>query len=166
MSAQLIDFPVPERSRFSEAWAMRPASMKTRGEGSEKTKKRWDEAAQKVGGQSVLLEAFKRYLREDKDNVKWGFPGLSVWLNQQRYDHWLEASETGQTSESRQRAPEPFRSQIVSSCGEDWTRSYLDPCTFHEDGFITPATDYAKGKLLEKKEALRACGVAGIRKRE
>lgn len=166
MTAQLIEFPTPERSRFTEAWALREGQMKKRGEGVDKTKTLWDRAAKRCGGQDVLLSAFKRYLREEKEPTC-GRPGLSVWLHQQRYDHWIESSSTdclGGPERQRKASPEPIRSTVAGLLGEDWTRSYLDPCTFHDDGYITPATDYGKKKLIEKAAILKAAGVMGLRK--
>jgi hypothetical protein len=139
--------------------------MRKRGDGQDKTRKLWNKAAAKVG-HARLLEALKRYLREEKEPTC-GYPGLSVWLNGERWDHWLP-TDTGLsgTQSERARFPEPFRQGLCDALGEPFVISYLDPCTLHPDGWITPATGYAKGKLVEKGRELKAAGLVGIRNRE
>jgi len=163
-TAEIINLPVREPSSFDAAWACRSGQMKKRGDGSEKTRKLWVKAEKKVGS-ARLLEALKRYLREEKEPTC-GYPGLSVWLNGERYDHWLTEAAGASTSQPRIQAPEPQRTKLLDMLGEPFVVSYLDPCTFHEDGFITPRTDYAKGKLMEQRHALKAAGIAGIRNKE
>lgn len=109
-------------------------------------------------------------LAGDKMLAKSGGPGLQVWLSEERYDHWLEDSTCSVFAENPTDAPdrvrfpdESIRVRIVAALGEGYTRSYLDPCTLHPDGWITPATGYAKGKLMEKGRELKAAGLYGIR---
>lgn len=135
--------------------------MKKRGDGKDKTRKLWEKASKKVGS-TKLLESLKRYLREEKEPTC-GYPGLSVWLNGERYDHWLALPDTAIGPESRTKAPELIRSICLERLGDAFVRSYLDPCTFHEDGYITPATGFAMKKLMEKASELKAAGVMGIR---
>ena len=166
-TAEIINLPVREASTFDQAWSARTGQMKKRGDGSEKTRKLWVKAEKKVGS-ARLLEALKRYLREEKEPTC-GYPGLSVWLNGERYDHWLSpVASDGQSpaASCRPQTPEPLRTELIGILGEAFVLSYLDPCTFHEDGFITPRTDYAKGKLMEQRHALKAAGIAGIRAKE
>ena len=162
----VVNLPVREPSTFDDGWSARAGQMKKRGDGKDKTRKLWDKAAKKVGS-AALLAALKRYLREEKEPTC-GYPGLSVWLNGERYDHWLcAAPQPGQpTPEAASRSPEPLRGSLLVLLGEPFVLSYLDPCTFHEDGFITPATEYAMRKLVEQKGALKAAGVVGIRRKE
>lgn len=163
----VVKLPIREPSTFEEGWACRDGMMKKRGDGKDKTRKLWERHAKKVGS-AALLSALKRYLREEKEPTC-GRPGLSVWLNGERYDHWLEHSVSGSSNESsgpRAQTPEPLRSKALSLLGEGFVRSYLDPCTFHEDGYITPATGFAMKKLMEKASVLKAAGVAGLRKKE
>ena len=163
----VIPFPVKEANTFDEAWACRAGQMRKRGDGSEKTRKLWNRHAAKVG-QERLLEALRGYLREKEPTC--GFCGLSVWLNGEKYDHWLvevEISSDGvMKANGRVQFPQPFRSAIAEACGEGWTASYLDPCTLHPDGWITPATNLARGKLVEKGRILKEAGLVGIRNRE
>lgn len=151
--------PMPEASSFDAAWACRAGQMKTRGEGREKTRKLWVEAEKKVGC-ARLLEALKRYLGQKEP--AWGFRGLSVWLNGEQYDHWLPSDAAPAIAVGQQYSQ---RSALVLSLGEPFVLSYLDPCAFHEDGYITPATDFARKKLLEKASILKAAGLAGIRRK-
>jgi len=160
----VVKLPVREPSTFDDGWACRAGMMKKRGDGSDKTRKLWERHAKKVGS-AALLAALKRYLREEKEPTC-GYPGLSVWLNGERYDHWLSASPDPANEAARTVAPDSIRQKLLEAIGEPFVRSYLDPCTFHEDGFITPATEYAMRKLVEQKGALKAAGVAGIRRRE
>ncbi len=162
-AANIIPFPMREANTFDDAWQARAGQMKKRGDGQDKTRKLWNRHAAKVG-QERLLEALRGYLREKEPTC--GFCGLSVWLNGEKYDHWLESAGTSKTGEPRAVFPEPHRGQIVLSCGEPFVISYLDPCTLHPDGWITPATEYAKNKLRERGRDLKAAGLVGIRNRE
>lgn len=157
-AANIIPFPVRESNTFDEAWACRAGQMRRRGDGSEKTRKLWNKAAAKIG-HARLLEALKRYLREEKEPTC-GYPGLSVWLNGERYDHWLPDEAAVAKVE---RPPYPQRPALLAALGEPFVVSYLDPATIHDDGWITPATGYAKGKLVEKAASLKASGIMGIR---
>jgi hypothetical protein len=161
----VIPFPVKEANTFDEAWACRAGQMKKRGDGSEKTRKLWNRHAAKVG-QERLLEALRGYLREKEPT--YGFCGLSVWLNGEKYDHWLptQASSLDPSQPKAARAPEPLRASLVLALGEPFVMSYLDPCSFHDDNWITPATEYAKNKLRERGRDLKAAGLVEIRNRE
>jgi len=157
-ATNVIAFPAREENTFDQAWQARAGQMKKRGDGSEKTRKLWNKAAAKVG-HARLLEALKRYLREEKEPTC-GYPGLSVWLNGERWDHWLPDEAAVAMIEA---PPYPQRTALLASLGEPFVVSYIDPATIHPDGWITPATGYAKGKLLEKAASLKAAGLNGIR---
>ena len=157
----VIPFPVKEANTFDEAWACRAGQMKKRGDGLEKTRKLWNKAAAKVG-HARLLEALKRYLREEKEPTC-GYPGLSVWLNGERWDHWLPDEAAVAKIE---RPPYPQRPALIASFGEPFVISYIDSGVVHPDGWITPRTQTAKMKLREHGAALKAAGLVGIRKRE
>ena len=160
----VIPFPVKEANTFDEAWACRAGQMRKRGDGSEKTRKLWNRHAAKVG-QERLLEALRGYLREKEPTC--GFCGLSVWLNGEKYDHWLTVAHTDSSgADKRSTFPEPLRSALLSILGEPFVISYLDPCTLHPDGWITPATEYAKNKLRERGRDLKAAGLVGIRNKD
>ena len=160
----VIPFPVREANTFDLAWQARAGQMRKRGDGLEKTRKLWDKAAAKVG-HARLLEALKANLREKEPLSGW--PGLSVWLNGERWDHWLESADAESLAgQNRSRFPEPSRSLVAEALGEPFVISYLDPCTLHPDGWITPATEYAKNKLRERGRDLKAAGLVGIRNRE
>jgi len=153
-----------EANTFDEAWSLRAGQMRKRGDGQDKTRKLWNRHAAKVG-QERLLEALRGYLREKEPTC--GFCGLSVWLNGEKYDHWLPSiADASNPTTERPRFHEPARSCLVKQLGESWVISYLDPCTLHPDGWITPATGYAKGKLVEKGRELKAAGLVGIRAKE
>lgn len=161
----VVKLPIREPSTFEEGWACRDGMMKKRGDGKDKTRKLWERHAKKVGS-AALLSALKRYLREEKEPTC-GRPGLSVWLNGERYDHWMVSdTRSPDGSSSPIQAPEALRRELLRFLDESFVRSYLDPCTFHEDGFITPATGFAMKKLMEKASVLKAAGVAGIRRKE
>ncbi len=161
MGAEILQFPMREANTFDDAWKARTGQMRRRGDGLEKTRKLWNKAAAKVG-HARLLEALKRYLREEKEPTC-GYPGLSVWLNGERYDHWLPDEAAVAKIE---RPPYPQRPALIAILGEPFVVSYLDPATIHDDGWITPATEYAKGKLRERGRDLKAAGLVGIRNRE
>lgn len=151
---------VREASTFDQAWSCRAGMMKKRGDGSDKTRKLWERHAKKVGS-ARLLEALKAYLREKEPTC--GFCGLSVWLNGEKYDHWLEDNSQPQSHSPRKTFPEPHRASLVAALGESFVVSYCDPATVHPDMYITPRTETAKAKLYEKRHELRAAGIAGIR---
>lgn len=155
-----------EENRFLDGWALLPDSMKKRSESRAKCRKLWDDHARRCGGQEALLGALRAYLKGDKDLPKSGGPGLQVWLRAERYDHWLVDPDEPTRLSNRQTFPEPMRGKILSSTGSEWVVSYLDPSILHEDQFITPATEFARKKLLEKASVLKAAGVAGLRKKE
>jgi hypothetical protein len=115
----------------------------------------------------------RAYLAGDKMLTKSGGPGLQVWLSEERYDHWLEDETCSVFSEKltdgTQRvrfADEAIRVRIVAALGEAFTRSYIDPAVMHPDGWITPATNLARGKLVEKGRLLKEAGLIGIRNRD
>ena len=157
----VIPFPVKEANTFDLAWACRAGQMKKRGDGLEKTRKLWNKAAAKVG-HARLLEALKRYLREEKEPTC-GYPGLSVWLNGERWDHWLPTAEQVAITEA---PPYPQRTALLASLGEPFVVSYIDPAVIHLDGWITPATNLARGKLVEKGRLLKEAGLVGIRNKD
>lgn len=160
-AANVIPFPMREQNTFDDAWNARSGQMRKRGDGLDKTRKLWNRHAAKVG-HGRLLDALKRYLREEKEPTC-GYPGLSVWLNGERYDHWLPSEAAVAKVE---RPPYPQRPALIAALGEPFVVSYLDPATIHDDGWITPATEYAKGKLRERGRDLKAAGLVGIRNRE
>jgi len=156
-AANVIAFPKRDANTFDEAWTLRAGQMRKRGDGQEKTRKLWNRHAAKVG-QDRLLEALRGYLREKEPTC--GFCGLSVWLNGEKYDHWLASAEAVAKVE---RPPYPQRPALIAALGEPFVVSYIDPATIHSDGWITPATGFAKGKLIEKARELKAAGLVGIR---
>jgi hypothetical protein len=164
----VVQFPTASVvSTFEDAWSLIPASMKTRSLSRAKLKPIWDRHAKTAGGQDVLIGALRAYLKGDKDLPKSGGPGLQVWLNQGKYDHWIEAGNSVVEAEGLPDRPtfpdEAIRASVVASCGLGWVVSYLDPCELHSDGFITPKTGFALGKLRENARELKAAGIMGIR---
>lgn len=160
----VVQFPAREASTFEQAWACRAGMMKKRGDGSDKTRKLWERHSKRVGS-ARLLEALKRYLREEKE-PQCGYPGLSVWLNGERYDHWMPSDTSllgGPTGHNRPTTPEPARTALVGLLGEPFVRSYVDPAEITDDGWIIPRTGMARDKLMEQKNALKAAGLVGIR---
>lgn len=155
-----VNLPIREPSTFDQGWVARQGAMKTRGLGKEPTRKLWEREAKRVGS-AALLEALKRFLREKPEKDGYTHCGLSVWLNQQRADHWLVEPE--KASCTRQY---PLRKALSEALGESFVRSYLDPCQFTEDNHIIPATEFAKKKLIEKASVLKSCGLVGIRSKE
>jgi hypothetical protein len=162
VSAQLIPFPKREASTFEEAWALRAGQMKKRGSGREKTAKLWNKAAARVG-QKELLGALRRYLREEKEPT-YGYPGLSVWLNDERWDHWL-VSEVTSSADNIDKLPkfaEPYRSRLVELCGEPWVRSYIDRCEL-DGSVLVVANSFSAGRIREKAREMKAAGLTALR---
>lgn len=164
LASNVVAFPVSVPSTFDTAWGMRRGEMKTRGEGRDKTRKLWFREAVRVGGQDILLAALTRFLNEKKEVGGYTYPGLSVWLNQQRADHWLEESATGipATGVMAQRFPEPYRSALVASCGEVWVKSYVD--RFKLDGTVlVVSSPTAAARIREKGSAMKEAGLTALR---
>jgi hypothetical protein len=73
---------------FQRFW--RAASPDARGRTSQaKTWGPFDKAAKAAGGRAVIADAYGRYAAEDRDVQRTGGPGLHVWLNDRRWEHWL-----------------------------------------------------------------------------
>ena len=123
----------------------------------------WDSHGAQIG-HDVLLGALKRYLAKDADLPKSGGPGLQVWLRARRYEHWL-ADEPVAAAVPVDGFAEPYRSALVAACGDDWVRSYLDPCKL-EGATLVVRTDFAIKKLLERRDIFRRLGLTGMRKRK
>lgn len=152
-----------EPNRFDDGWKLLPDTMKKRSDSRAKVRKVWDMHAKRCGGQDKLLAALRTYLSGDKDLPKSGGPGLQVWLRAEKYDHWMPDEASIAMAET---PPYPQRPALIKSLGEPFVKSYIDSGTVHDDGFITPRTDYAKGKLMEKARELKQAGIAGIRSRQ
>ena len=159
--SNVVAFPVSAVVSFDDGWNARKGQMRTRGDGKEKTRKLWNKHA-KLIGQDRLLAALQRYLREEKEPTC-GYPGLSVWLNGERYDHWLTESETVSIDGvAALRFPEPFRASLVASCGETWVRSYID--RFKLDGTVlVVSSPTAAAKIKENAWAMKEAGLTALR---
>lgn len=55
----------------------------------EKTWGPFERAAKKAGGRALIADAYDRYKAEDRDVQRTGGPGLHVWLNDGRWEHYL-----------------------------------------------------------------------------
>lgn len=171
MSAQLIDFPTASvQSSFEDAWSLLPSSMKTRSLSRAKLKPIWDRHAKQAGGQDVLLGALRAYLKGDKDLPKSGGPGLQVWLNNGKYDHWIESGNSVVADVSQDDEigfpDRAIRDHCIKALGLAWVKSYLDPCEMvpgPHGPLIVPKTGYARTKLEEQKHILKAAGLYGMR---
>lgn len=165
--SNVVAFPVAAVSTFDQGWDCRQGQMKRRGDGKEKTRKLWNKAA-KVIGQDRLLAALGRYLKEEKE-PSCGYPGLSVWLNGERWDHWLpDPTETIRLANAPV-FPEPMRTAVLAATSSEWVRSYLDPCIIIQSPngpLLQPKTDYARRKLMEHAGLFKSLGLYGIRRTE
>ena len=161
LASNVVAFPVSAVVSFDDAWEARRGQMRTRGDGKEKTRKLWLKHA-KLVGQDRLLAALRRYLKEEKEPTC-GYPGLSVWLNGERYDHWMEAPMTiGSNDSHSPRFPEPYRSALVASCGEVWVKSYVD--RFKLDGTVlVVSSPTAAARIKEKAQEMKASGLTALR---
>lgn len=164
----LLKFPTETvQSTFECGWTARQGEMKTRGEGRDKTRKLWNKEAARLGGQDVLLAALKRFLREKPEKDGYTHPGLSVWLNQQRADHWVTSISGAIDGTSRTAFPDQkIRDAVLSALGEPFTISYLDSCILIDGTLgplLQPKTDYARRKLMEHAGLFKSLGLFGIR---
>lgn len=154
-----------EANRFLDAWALLPATMKTRSDSRAKLRPLWDSHAKRLGGQDVLLGALRAYLKGDKDLPKSGGPGLQVWLRAERYDHWLEAENSVVIQDDdRPKLCEPFRSRLVELCGEGWVISYVDMCNLDGTVLVVPEGKLtAMAKIRENARQMKAAGLTAVR---
>lgn len=163
----LLRFPTEAvQSTFDQGWAARQGEMKTRGEGKDKTRKLWNKEAARLGGQDVLLSALQRFFREKPEKDGYTHPGLSVWLNQQRADHWVVTEAEVVRIEAGAFPDKRIRDAVLASQGLPFVVSYLDPCVLIESPngpLLQPKTDYARRKLLEHAGLFKSLGLYGIR---
>ncbi len=154
-----------EPATFDAAWGLLPETMRRRSESRAKCRVLWDREAKRLGGQLSLLARLKTYLRDDRDLVKSGGPGLQVLMRQGRLEHWVET-----VSEANPVEPFPMaglRAEVAAQRGEAFCRSYLDRCSVETSKslvLIVP-THYAIDKLKEVGATMKAHGITGMRKR-
>jgi hypothetical protein len=78
---------------FNQAWKACTQTMRQRSSQA-KSKTAWTRAAAKIEPER-LLAALKRYRSEDRDVERSGGPGFHIWLNDQKYEHWLPKEANG-----------------------------------------------------------------------
>lgn len=109
---------------------------------------------------ALLPQAIARYAREGREpNEDCGAPAMERWLRDTRYLDWLEPA---QPSASLWSGPAEIREAFVAVHGEDFARSYLDPCTWQDvpTRAVIPRTGVAAAKLrTEAAATLRRQGV-------
>jgi len=152
--------PELEPATFDAAWGLLPETMKRRSESKAKCKVLWDRESKRLGGQLSLLGKLKTYLRDDRDLVKSGGPGLQVLMRQGRLEHWVETVTDARTVEPFSNAD--LRAAVVAAKGEAFARSYLDRCSCEGTTLIV-ATHFAAGKLREVGAIMKAAGFTGMR---
>ncbi len=113
-TALVIPFP---SDRFAEAWELCTPIMKRRSEGQERVRAIWGKHAIKITPDR-LLTALRRYVAEDEDVRRNGGPGLQVWLNRARYEHWLDAGASAPTLDIR------FEDDVIRA---SFTERFTDP---------------------------------------
>jgi hypothetical protein len=115
----------------------------------------------RAGGLGPILAGLERA----KQSKRWreGFvPNPSTWLNQ---DRWLDETGIATTSATPStiawNGPEAIR-EAFGEMGDDWCRSYLDPCAWQDvpERALIPATAYAGRKIVaDAKHILRRLGL-------
>lgn len=162
----VLKFPEPERSTFEEAWSITPDTMRKRSESKDRTAKRWSIHAKRCGGHTALLGALRAYLKSDKDLIKSGGPGLSVWLNQERYQHWTDATVVEEMAVVVSGFPDAaIRQACVERMGLTWVLSYLDPSELDGTTLVV-RTETAIQRMKEHGPFLKSLGLTGMRKRK
>lgn len=77
-----------------------------------------------------VLLAIGRYAREGREPKEdCGAPAFDKWLRDQRYLDWLEAPQSAAPAWA---GPAEIREAVVAAKGEEFARSYLDPCTWQD----------------------------------
>jgi uncharacterized protein YdaU (DUF1376 family) len=79
-----------ETDLFLQGWAAYPSKGRERSKSKAKTRPIWRDAAKAAGGQSRLLGAIQRYVRDDATHKgECGPPAFDRWLRDGRWEHWL-----------------------------------------------------------------------------
>jgi len=165
----------PEPSVSEALWNAAPSPMRERSSRTEVEKA--VRAIKKEIAASELLSAFHRYLAEDGDVRRWragtnsaGPPGLHRWIRNRRFEAWLTSSvnptDHASTSRIGQQSEQEnaLRDRLVQALGEGFVRSYIDPYELVDGVLIVPEGKLtARARLLENREALRACGLKSMR---
>ena len=107
---------------FAEAWGACTDVMRRRSNSREKTLAAWKRAAATAGGGQVLVEALRRYLREDPDVQRTGGPGFHRWLGDGTWEHWLP---TAAITDGGALPDDRWRIAVrLFQAGDDWPDTY------------------------------------------
>ena len=107
---------------FVEAWGACTDPMRRRSNNREKTWAAWKRAAVMAGGGQVLIQALRRYLREDPDVQRTGGPGFHVWLSDGAWEHWLP---TAPITDGGALPDERWRIAVrLFQAGDNWPDTY------------------------------------------
>lgn len=161
--SNVVPFPTPEPSSFSEAWVLLPKTMKERSKKKAVVEVLWNREAKRLGGQADLLQRLKTYVRDSKDLPRTGGPGFQILLSAGTLEHWQPRQE-GVSITTTAFPNVTVRNHLLRVCGSRWVASYLDQCEVDGTTIIV-RTDYAIGKLKEHREVFKAAGFTGLRKR-
>ena len=108
---------------------------------------------------AALPAAIARYAREGREpKAQCGAPGMDRWLRDERFLDWLATAASAPASP---RFPEPIRAAVVAAKGEDWTRSWLDPCRW-TGAAIATANAFAADTLRRELAPVLAALGAGV----
>lgn len=109
---------------------------------------------------ALLPAAIARYAKEGREpREDCGAPAMERWLRDTRYLDWLEAS---QVAASTWTGPPEIRTALADALGEEFARSYLDPCAWQDvpERGVIPRTNLGADKLRKSALALlEGCGV-------
>jgi len=160
--SNVLAFPTPEASTFSQAWKLLPETRKRRSDRKDRCEKLWKSESKRLGGEEALLGRLRVYLR-GPDLVRTGGPGLQILLKSGKLEHYEPDPHTAQVR-AKQFPNTTVRDALLARCGPDWVASYLDPCEV-EGTVVIVRTDYAVKKLKEHGYAFKMAGFTGMRKR-
>lgn len=77
-----------------------------------------------------------------------GAPALQKWIEDELWRDWLD----GDPPASRQEwsGPREVRNAFCAALGEEWCRSYIDPCAWQDvpDRALIPASKFGGGKIV------------------
>ena len=149
-----------EPSTFADAWSVITDTMKRRSESKAKCEVMWNREAKRLGGQALLLGKLKTYMRDDKDVIRTGGPGLQVVLKSGRLEHWMAQDAAAPVVGAFPHAE--ARADVKAFKGEAFCRSYLDRCKIEGTTLIV-ATETAAIKLREAGAVLKQHGFTGMK---
>ncbi|MGH7746516.1 MAG: YdaU family protein [Candidatus Dormibacteria bacterium] len=109
---------------FDQLWQASPITMRRRSSRA-KARKAWAKLTKSVSP-SLLLASLQRYRREDPDIQRTGGPGLHIWIEDGKWEHWLP-STTAPSPDLGEVTPRMLRDRLSHYADTGEWRDYWGP---------------------------------------